>query len=210
MSKYVLVSDIHGDGDSLEQVVSCQGSDMPYLVLGDLHGLKEESQKVMEILDSLDTREISGNHDKALFEYGEGHVISDELSREEFVGTLTSLSVEQVKHMLGLEHMQVFVEDGERICMAHAFPWPEQASGYETGNAGLQKKDLLTVASKLDEIYDFIFTGHTHVQYEQDCSKFGHDVHFVNPGSLGWNNEYAVVDIETGNVSLCSISNDDS
>jgi len=56
--------------------------------------------------------------------------------------------------------------------------------------------------------YDYVFHGHTHTQYELDCSQWSHDVHFVNPGSLGYDGVYAVVDTDSGAVQLNSVELD--
>ena len=58
---------------------------------------------------------------------------------------------------------------------------------------------------------DFIFLGHTHQQGELNCEKFGHNVHIVNPGSVGQpmgNAEYAIIDTETSDASLHNVSYD--
>lgn len=202
MSKFVLVSDIHGNAPALQEVVDVEGEDAEYMVLGDIHGLNAYPQETLELVQEIGNFVLAGNHDKALFHHGEGHVNSDELSAFELEHTVSNLSSEQQDWMRELPYLEVVQRGDSRICLCHAYPWPEKASGYEAGNAGVGKGSVTHVASIVADDYDYVFHGHTHEQYSLDCSRFGHEVHFVNPGSLGYNGEYAVVDTETGDVTL--------
>jgi len=211
MNKLTLVSDIHGNYPALSQVVDAEGSDSQYIVLGDIHGLNAFPQETLSLVHEIGDFVLAGNHDKAMFEYGEGHVNSDKLSTFECYHTLANLSVEQVKWMLELSHMEIDTFGHSRVCMTHAYPWPEKASGYETGNAGVKKRGVPQVGSTVSDDYDYVFHGHTHEQYSLDVSRFGgnHDVIFVNPGSLGWDGTYAVVDVDTGAVELKQVEYDE-
>ena len=208
MSKYVLLSDIHGNAVSLEAVIDAEGTDVEYLVLGDIHGLCGYPAKTVELLQSLDATIIAGNHDKALFHHDEGHVNSDILSEYEYEHTINSLTRSQQDWMLQLPFMKVITRSGDRICLAHSYPWLEQASGYELGNAGVTKATVTSVASVVADDYDYVFIGHTHQQYDLDCSQFEHDVHFANPGSLGYDETYLTFDQETGKFEHKSVDID--
>lgn len=209
MNKFVLLSDIHGNAPALQAVVDEEGLDQEYLVLGDIHGLNAYPKETVDLVKELDGYTLSGNHDKAIFQYGEGHVVSDALSKFERNHTLANLSADDVQWMLGLQHLDVFQRGPSRICITHAMPWPEMASGYEPGNAGISKRHLTKHASAVEEDYDYVFSGHSHEQYSQDCEKFGHNVHFVNPGTLGYDGNYAVVDTDTGDVELKHVDYDE-
>jgi len=208
MSKFVLVSDIHGNYPALQAVVDEEGTDVEYMVLGDIHGLNAYPQETLELVQEIGNFVIAGNHDRAVFHFGEGHVVSDELSEFELYHTLANLTSEQVEWMLDLGYIEAVQRRQSRICLTHAYPWTGQASGMEPGNAGVRKGDVTQVASVVADDYDYVFHGHTHEQYSLDCDKFGHDVHFVNPGSLGYDGTYAVVDTETGEVDLKSVEYD--
>jgi hypothetical protein len=84
-------------------------------------------------------------------------------------------------------------------------PWPEKASGYESGNSGVTKRDLISIASVVGDDYDWVLCGHNHHQFEQDCSKFGHDVHIISVGTLGYEGDYAIVDTDKQEVELKSV-----
>lgn len=202
MSRFVLVSDIHGNYPSLQAVVNREGLDAEYIVLGDLMGLMAYPSKVVELIQSLNTTVLlAGNHDKAIFHYGEGHVNDDALSAFELEHTLSELDDEEHEYMSNLPFMEVIQRGGDRICICHSIPWPDKASGYELGNAGIYKRDTTHYASIVSDDYDYVFHGHTHEQYSLDCNQFGHDIHFVNPGSLGYNGTYTVIDTNAGDVT---------
>ena len=210
MSKYVIISDIHGNAPAIESVIKEEGSDSHYLILGDLMGLNSYPSETIDLIQSLDTKVVlAGNHDKAIFEYKEGHVNSDKLSEFEYSHTINNLSDTQIAYMQTLPYMDIIEKEGSRICATHAMPYPEKASGYEKGNAGIPKSNVLTIASTVADDYDYVFHGHTHQQYELDCSKFGHDVRFVNPGSVGYSGNYATIDTNSGDVKLKQVEVDD-
>jgi predicted phosphodiesterase len=204
-NEFVLVSDIHGNYPALQAVVDAEGLEKEYMVLGDIHGLLGYPAKTQALVKSVGNFILAGNHDKAIFHHGEGHVVSDELSEYELEHTLSNLSDEEQEWMANLPFMEVVQRGPSRIALCHAYPWPAQASGYEPGNAGISKGSVTSVASTVADDYDYVFHGHTHTQYELDCSQWGHDVHFVNPGSLGYDHTYAVVETDHGGVSLKSV-----
>ena len=205
--KYILISDIHSNYPALKAVLDKEGRDEQYLVLGDLLGLNGFPKEVVDTLQKLDARVILGNHEKALLEYGEGHVNSKKLSEYELQHTSRALLSEDVEWLLDKSYIEVFTDNHNRYCLTHSMPWPEKASGYEPGNAGIRKKNIPTIASAVGDDYDYVFHGHTHQPYEQDCSQWGHDVHFVNPGTLGYQGPYAV--LEHGEVTLKEIEWDE-
>jgi|APHM01.1.fsa_nt_gi Calcineurin-like phosphoesterase. len=205
MSEYVIVSDIHGNAPALRRVAFEEGFKEKYLVLGDLHGLCAYPTETVQLVKNLGTHVIAGNHDRAIFHENEGHVVSEELSEFELSHTLDNLTPLSMKFMYDLSCLDVVQDSNQRMCLCHAYPWPEQASGYEAGNSGVTKGDVVQIASVVSDDYDWVFHGHTHEQYDLDCSKFGHDVHFINPGSLGYDNTYSVVDVATGEVEHKSV-----
>lgn len=207
MSKLVLLSDIHGNAPALAKAVRREGAQADYVVLGDIHGLNAYPSKTVDIVRQLRGPKLAGNHDKAIFQKGEGHVNSEALSKFELQHTLSSLSDGDIEFMKNLPYFQV-MERSPRIALTHAMPWPEKASGYEAGNAGVPKGNVPHFASIVADDYDYVFHGHTHEQYDLDCSRFGHEVVFVNPGSLGWDNTYSVVDTATGDVEHKSVEVD--
>jgi len=211
MSRYVLVSDIHGNYPALQAVVDAEGINSTYLVLGDLFGLNAYPKKTLDLIRSLDARVIIGNHDYAIFVQDEGHVNNEALSEFERSYTLESLTQEDIDWVRDQSSFDTFEDDsGNSICITHAKAWPEESRGYTSGNSGMPKGNIPHFASRVlkNRNYQYVFHGHTHEQYSLDCSRFGHDIHFVNPGTLGYKSTYAVVDTETGHVDLKSVDVD--
>lgn len=203
-NEFVVLSDIHGNFPALRAVIDQEG-DAEYIILGDIHGLNAYPDLTQKTVKQIGDFVLAGNHDKALVEFGEGHVVSDELSKFERDHTLANLSPKQVEWMLDLPHMEVIQRGQSRIAICHAYPWPSHASGYEPGNSGIAKGSVTQVASTVSDDYDYVFHGHTHEQYDLDCAKWGHDVHFVNPGSLGYDHTYSVVETDHGGVTHKSV-----
>jgi predicted phosphodiesterase len=209
--KYVLVSDIHGNAPALQAVVDSESAESNYVVLGDIHGLNAYPAETVALLTEIEpTILLAGNHDKAIFHHDEGHVNSDELSTFEQEHTVTNLTDEECDWMESLPFMDVWQDGDSRIAAAHAYPWPEKASGYEQGNIGVQKRNVTSVASTVSDDYDYVFHGHTHTQYDVDCSQYGgnNNVIFINPGSLGWDGTYSIVNTDTTTVQHKSVEFD--
>jgi predicted phosphodiesterase len=202
----ILISDIHGNALALDAVIEREGTDANYLVLGDVMGLNGMPKRTIDQINLIEPDALlSGNHDKAIFQKNEGHDNSDALSRFERNHTLGSLTPAQQFWMANRDSIEA-IEDGDtEILLTHSKPYPEEASGYTPRNFGISKGKVSKYASEFGHEYDYLMHGHTHQQYELDASKFGHEIHFINPGTLGYNGEYAVVDTDTGNVSLRSV-----
>ena len=205
-NEFILLSDLHGNAPALDAVIEREGLDNEYLVLGDIHGLNAYPKEVMDLLNEMKPLVVlAGNHDKAIFHHGEGHVNSTELNSFELDHTQSELSDKDRDMMRQLPFMHVMTRNGSRICLTHSMPWPERASGYERGNAGIRKADVVEIAATVSDDYDWVFHGHTHEQYNLDCTRFGHDVHFVNPGSLGYAGSYTVVSTDSNKVEHKSV-----
>lgn len=208
MEELILISDIHGNAEAVRRVVEAHGRDKEYIILGDIMGLLSKPKRTLDHVQDVGTVVLSGNHDKAIFEKGSGDVGSPALSKFEYEHTMSNLSDKEQIYMRQLPHLNKFSRDDATICAAHARPSPEMASGYEQGNSGVPKREVPEVAARVASYYDYVFLGHTHEQYAIDCSKWGHDVQFVNPGSLGYCHTYANLDVDTGNVLLKQVDVD--
>jgi len=120
MNEFVLVSDIHGNAPALESVIEREGRDKEYMVLGDIHGLNAYPKETLDLVREVGNFVLAGNHDKAIFNYGEGHVNSDALSRFELEHTLSSLSADDCEYMLDRPFMEVVQRGPSRIALCHA------------------------------------------------------------------------------------------
>jgi len=209
MMKAILVGDVHGNAPALKQVIAQEGLDPVYFILGDIIGLAPFPQWTLGLVQSLPNAHIiRGNHDHAVFVEGEGHVSNEELSAFEYEWNTTHTSAENQQFVRELSSLKDVAVADHQILMAHARPTFANASGYKVGNRGLMKGEVLEFAPKLAPSYEYVMVGHTHEQWVLDCSTFGHDITFLNPGSLGYENEYLTLDMETGVHSCEQVSYD--
>lgn len=208
--KIAVLSDIHGNYPALKSALEDCPSDIDeYIYLGDFIGLMGFPYETLELVMDTEFKSVKGNHDIAVLEHKVGHVNSKELSQFELEMNLESLTPEQIEWVTSLYPIRV-VEDISAV-MAHAKPYPDSASGLEVGNAGVKKRDYLSVASNFSDSYSYLFMGHTHDQAAIDCHKFGHDIVVLNPGSVGQplgEANYAIVDTETNDFELKTVEYD--
>jgi len=209
MTEVVVLSDIHGNAPALEQVIETEGWDKQYLILGDIIGLNPYPRETISLLQSLPNAEmIQGNHDLAVLTRGHGSVINPYLSAFEYQYTTNETSEEQRALIQELPSMKDVPIGGASMRLSHAKPWLGQETGYEENNPGIRKKDVPEVASKVGDSYDYVMVGHSHEQFAIDCSKFGHDVTIINPGTLGYDNTYTSLDTETDTIEEKTVEHD--
>lgn len=214
MSKYAVLSDVHGNLFALKEVVN-NFDDIDYIILlGDLIDYGMQSNEVVEyIKDNFSSKiicNIWGNHEKAILKGEFNH-----FSSQRGVGSAKFVSYQlkdEVKDYLNnnLVHEGKFVfEIGEKKVLAvhgslNDYFWkaifPENVNG-----------DYLE--------YDIVLSGHSH--YPHIFHKF-YDVDnpdmrnkkstlFINPGSVGQprnhnpNAQYAILDSESMTIELKSI-----
>lgn len=209
--KYLVMSDIHGNYPALKSILDKEKSTVDGIIFaGDIIGLMGFPSETVDVIINESTHAVKGNHDISVLEWEKGHVNSPELSEFELDINLHNLSDQQINWIKNLSPLK-FIDD-EGILLAHAQPNIEMASGIEEGNFGVRKKDYISVASNVDDIYNFVILGHTHHQAKVDCNKFGHDVIVLNPGSVGQPigkpAEYAIIDTEKKTATLHSLEYD--
>ncbi len=211
--KYLVISDIHGNYPALKSIYDKELNNVDSVIcVGDIVGLMGFPSETVELIINQSKHAVKGNHDISVLEHNKGHVINPELSEFELNINQKYLSKEQKNWIVNLSPLKRIPE--EKMLIAHAKPELALASGIEKGNAGVSKGKYVSVASNLnDEKYDFVLLGHTHNQAKVDCSKFGHDICILNPGSVGQNMnrgeaDYAIIDTESKSSELCSIEYD--
>lgn len=210
--KYLVISDIHGNYPALKSIFNKELDNVDGVIfVGDIIGLMGYPSETVELIMNEATHAIKGNHDIAVLEWMEGHVNSPELSEFELNLNWDNLSVEQVDWITNLGPLKRVPKEG--LLMAHAKPTLELASGAERGNSGVSKGEYISVAADVDsEVYDFVLLGHTHHQGMVDCSRFGHDIIILNPGSAGQPvdklAEYAIIDTDKKTAELSSVEYD--
>lgn len=208
--KYLVLSDIHANKVALDAVLNDSPDDIDkYICLGDILGLNGYPSETVDWVQKNTDHRILGNHDIAITMLSRGLVNSEELSRYEYNYIIERLSEDQIEWIQSLTPLERCEENG--LLLAHGVPLPSKAAGFKT--AGLKKGDYVSFAANTDATeYSFVMCGHTHDQASLDCSKYGHEVHILNPGSVGQpigKASYVIVNTENENpVSLNTVKYD--
>ncbi len=210
--KLAVVSDIHANHPALKSVLNEVSENVDEIInLGDIIGLMGYPSEVVTELQENVKYNLKGNHDVAVLEYNEGHVVDERLSEFELENTMDNLTNSQINWVRELPSYLEIPSLG--LLLAHAQPTPELSSGYTRHNMGVPKKKFTSAAASInDELFNFVLLGHTHQQAALDCSKFGNDVIILNPGCVGQPidgvAEYAIINTDTQEYTLNSIKYD--
>lgn len=216
MSRYAILSDIHGNLFALTEVINDlndQNIDS-IILLGDLIDYGMQSNEVIEyVKDNFSQKiicNIWGNHEKAILTKDFGHFSSKRgVDSAKFTESqLTSESKEYLEKELNHEGKYEFEIDNKKVLAVHGslndFYWKAIFPDNLNGNY-------------LD--YDIVLSGHSHYPhvfqhfYEADNPDMRNkkSVLFVNPGSVGQprnhnpNAQYAILDMDSMGVELKSV-----
>ncbi len=215
MSKYAVLSDIHGNLYALKEVftdLNNQNIDS-VILLGDLIDYCMQSNEVVSFIqDNLDNIicNIWGNHEKAVLTEDFNH-FSSQRGVESAKFTASQLSedtkdylnnelIHEGKYEFGIDDKKVLAIHGSLTDYYWKAIFPDDLNGDYSD-------------------YDIVFSGHSHYPhafqkfYEVDNPDFRNkkSVLFINPGSVGQprnhnpNAQYAILDTEVMNVELKSI-----
>ena len=216
MSKYGILSDIHGNLFALKEVVKdlSKQNIESLILLGDLIDYGMQSNEVVEyIKDNLSSKiicNIWGNHEKAILKEDFNH-FSSKRGVDSAKFTLSQLS-ENSKNYLNNEldssAKAEFEIDNKKVLAIHGslndYYWKAIFPDNLNGNY-------------ID--YDIVLSAHSHYPhvfqkfYEADNPEMRNkkSVLFINPGSVGQprnhnpNAQYAVLDTESMSVELKSV-----
>lgn len=217
MSKYAILSDIHGNLFALEAVMTDikKNSDVDkYIILGDIIDYGMQSNEVVNyIIDNLSDKiicNIWGNHERAIM-HEDYNFFSSNRGVESAKHTHTQLSVKSKNYLnreLVHEGKYEFEAEGKKILAVHGSlsdnywrsVFPDNVNG-----------EYLS--------YDIVLSGHSHYShafykfYDTDNPRLRNKkaVLFVNPGSVGQprnhnpNAQYAIMDFNTMSVDLRAV-----
>ena len=220
MSKYAIISDIHGNMVALQEIINdlkTQGDITSVILLGDFIDYGPQSNEVVDYLrDSFPYNiicNIWGNHERAIMLEDYSHfssqrgVDSAKFTRSILSDTTLNYLDKEVEHSGKYE----FELDGLKCLAVHG-------SLEDNYWKSIFPDDVKGDYSK----YDIVLSGHSH--YSHVFSKFyeaddpvmrnKHRVLFINPGSVGQprnhnpNAQYAILDTENMGVDLRSVSYD--
>ncbi|MCD6324429.1 MAG: metallophosphoesterase family protein [Desulfurococcales archaeon] len=208
MTRLLLISDIHGNVESLKAVIESAPTYDEVLVLGDLVDYGPDPDAVIDIIKELGGKVVEGNHDHAVVKgvdcragpslhdasvYTRKEITDKKLSRTD-LRWLASLP-DHVRMDLGSQTaLAVHATPKDRL-FKYLQPWlPEEEFKEYVG----------------EEAPSLILVGHTHRRFLRPTS-FGKVV--INPGSVGqprdgdWRASYAVLTDE-GSVEFFRVKYD--
>jgi putative phosphoesterase len=215
MSRYAILSDIHGNLFALKEVVK-DFEDIDYVILlGDIIDYGMQSNEVIKyIYDNLTGRiicNIWGNHEKAIMTEDFNHFSSKRgVESAKFTGLqLSDFSKMYLENECIHEGVYELILNDKRVLAIHGsindYYWksifPDELNGDYSD-------------------FDIVLSGHSHYPhvfqkfYEADNTEMRNkkSVLFINPGSVGQprnhnpNAQYAVLDTESMSVELRSVS----
>lgn len=201
MTKYTIISDIHGNYPALESIID-QSEPDNYLVTGDIIGLMGFPKETAQTVHDISSYAVKGNHDISVVEYNEGLVSNEQLSEFERTSVKSALTDDLEEWITSLDPYTEIHE--ESILMAHAVPDPDPAQASGLDSSGVLKRDYPTIGVQIDEAFNFVLLGHTHQQGTVDCRKFpDQDVIIANAGSAGQplNGKARYVEIDTDELT---------
>ena len=216
MSRYAILSDIHGNLFALNEVINDLNNQMidQIILLGDLIDYGMQSNEVVEFIkDNLSSKiicNIWGNHEKAILTRDFSHFSSKRgVDSAKFTDSiLTEESKKYLNNNLNHQGKYEFAIDDKDVLAVHGslkdYYWkaifPDNLNGDYSG-------------------FDIVLSGHSHYPhvfqhfYEVDNPDMRNKkaVLFINPGSVGQprnhnpNAQYAILDSETMGVELKSV-----
>jgi len=191
--KIGLIADIHGNARALDAVLKAAPALDAWICAGDAVGYYPDVNEVCKSLLNIRALTVRGNHDA----YVSGHLLPNlqhehlyrtdwtrEHLNQEYLGWISSLSVQ-----LDLQFKD------KKFTVRHASPWDEETYVYP---------DSPRLSEIKLEANNYYVLGHTHWPMVIKAD----EGYIINPGSVGQPRDYnpaasyAIVEIETGKVSL--------
>jgi len=155
MPKIALLSDIHGNIDALEAVISKEKADK-WLCLGDIVGYNPDPEECVNKIKDLCTHVIAGNHDQGTVNMLDKKWFNT-MARIVLEWTENNLSPDSIQYLKELPLRKKLSYEGYNIIIAHGYPDFNNPFKYI-----MRAYDLKNINSFIKDI-DITFVGHTHV-----------------------------------------------
>ncbi len=172
--KILIVSDIHANLPALNSVLNAEGSYDKLIFLGDLVDYGPNPKECLKFVKENADFYVRGNHDNAL-----GYNVDCNCMgtfREYSVTTRawhkTLLDEDDIQLLRKMPVINKFEINKSSFYLSHASP---QGDMFKYLNQDEIMRELYGILA------DFIFVGHTHIQYKQETK----NTTIVNPGSVG-------------------------
>ena len=214
MSRYAILSDIHGNLFALEEVVR-DFKDIDHIILlGDLIDYGMQSNEVVEFIHENLTEKIIcnlwGNHEKAILTEDYNHFSSKRgVESAQYIGSqLSDFTKSYLNNECTQEGFYEMNLGGKKVLAVHGSLNDNYWKSIFPDNLNGEYSE-----------YDIVLSGHSHYPhvfqkfYETDNPEMRNkkSVLFINPGSVGQprnhnpNAQYAVLDSESMGVELRSV-----
>jgi predicted phosphodiesterase len=194
------ISDVHGNSVALESVLDDMPAVDDIVCLGDTIGYGPNPRESVELVREHASVVLQGNHetyfsDPARCKGNDMAYAGIKHAREE-------LTDEQAEWVSSLTPQELLYDD--RVLAAHGYPDPETPFQY------VRPANVTEMVPYMRESpAEVLTTGHLHVQFKEDLSRFHDDAGlFFNPGSVGQPRDndpkaaYAVLDTDSMTVAL--------
>lgn len=182
--KICVISDIHGNYRALSEVLKLARKLKVdrYFVLGDLVGYYYHPDKVLELLEPLNTDVILGNHEVLLRDVFDKKIDIDLLNQKYGRGhelALEKLSSESLNWLFSLPAQKSIEIGNTTFQLNHGSPHSTDQYLYPNTNP-----DILESCNSNE--HDFVLVGHSHYSFTYKCK---HSI-LINCGSVGQSREY--------------------
>lgn len=200
------ISDIHGNQLALERVLD----DMPpvddLICLGDVIGYGPRPAECVELVREHASTVLKGNHETYL--QNPQQCVGNDMAFAGIKHAQQELTSEQSNWLQSLSPQTLLFDD--QVLAAHGWPDPATPYRYVTKASVTEMVPFLR-----DSPATILTTGHSHIQFKQDLTKFHENAGlFFNPGSVGQprdNNPkaaYAVANLDENTVDLHRVEYD--
>jgi len=202
MKRLAVLCDFHGNSYALEAVVAEArklGCD-EYLCCGDYVGYYYEPDKVIDLVRTLASKAILGNHDWNFLRLLDGAWQITDGYKKEYGSSLEmardNMKPGNIKWLRSLPPTLEILIENEWILLCHGSPW--DINEYLYPDMSYEQLDELYALS-----YDLVIVGHSHYQYV----KKREEQFILSPGSVGQARDgggatWAMVTIESNNIDI--------
>lgn len=178
--KICLISDIHGNSDSLRAVLKSAKLNNVEKILccGDYIGYYYEPDKVIEMLNNWNWVGVSGNHERMFLDW-EKNIRRNEIKRKYGSGiefAFEKLYKPSIIDLCKLPKLKKLTVDGYKVIICHSCPWGDDIYVYPDADVSTVDKMF-----NYDPSFDLMVYGQTHhpVIWKRDNKII------INPGSVG-------------------------
>tara|TARA_R110002126_G_scaffold181187_2_gene329926 strand:- start:13821 stop:14519 length:699 start_codon:yes stop_codon:yes gene_type:complete len=202
--KIAVISDIHGNYDALNAVLSeATSKNVEHLlVLGDIVGYYYHPDKILNALSEWSFDLIKGNHEYILEDIIANPSLSDSIRLKYGSGhyaAIEKLSKRQLDFLKNLSDTKSVKFNNTSLLMSHGSPWSNDFYIYPDC-----KKEVIEKCDS--ETHDFVLIGHSHYQF---VIKNKNSI-LMNPGSVGQSRQkggkafWALIDTENKCLQMLS------